>query len=57
MHQAEQVIGAGNYSVLDALTGRAMVDALNIIDPESTYSLVSDDEDFEDDDIYEWTNN
>ena len=53
MHQVEQVIGAGNYSVLDVLIGRAMVDALNIIDPKSRYSLVSDDEDFEDNNIYE----
>ncbi|AFY48886.1 hypothetical protein Nos7524_3083 [Nostoc sp. PCC 7524] len=42
------------YSVFDVLTGRAMVDALNIIDPDNVYSLVgSDDEDFEDDEVYE----
>ncbi|MCC5620958.1 hypothetical protein [Nostoc sp. CHAB 5715] len=53
MHQVESAIAAGNYSVLDVLTGQAMVDALNIIDPENTYSLVGDDDEFEDDEIYE----
>ncbi|MDZ8227037.1 hypothetical protein [Nostoc sp. ChiVER01] len=52
MHQVESAMGQGNYSVLDVLTGRAMVDSLNIIDPENEYSLVIDD-DFEDDEIYE----
>ncbi|MCC5621624.1 hypothetical protein LC574_09980, partial [Nostoc sp. CHAB 5715] len=52
MHQVESAIAAGNYSVLDVLTGQAMVDALNIIDPENTYSLVGDDDEF-DDEIYE----
>ncbi|MCC5641332.1 hypothetical protein LC593_37170 [Nostoc sp. CHAB 5844] len=43
-----------NQFLVDVLTGRAMVDALNAIDPDNTYSLVGwDDEDFEDDDIYE----
>jgi hypothetical protein len=31
-----------------------MVDSLNFIDPDNVYSLVgSDDEDFEDDEVYE----
>jgi len=53
MRQICQVMAQGNYSVLDVLMGRAMVDALNTIDPNNTYSLVGDDDDFEDDDIYE----
>ncbi|MBW4678111.1 MAG: hypothetical protein KME52_30240 [Desmonostoc geniculatum HA4340-LM1] len=32
---------------------RAMVDALNVIDPENQYSLVGYDDEFEDDEIYE----
>lgn len=42
-----------NYSVFDILTGRAMVDTLNQIDPDNIYSLVGYDEEFEEDDIYE----
>ncbi|MCC5640489.1 hypothetical protein LC593_32610, partial [Nostoc sp. CHAB 5844] len=54
MRQINQFLADGNYSVLDVLTGRAMVDALNAIDPDNTYSLVGlDDEDFEDDEVYE----
>ncbi|MHC5821355.1 MAG: hypothetical protein ACYT04_37150 [Nostoc sp.] len=49
----EFAIGQGNYSVLDVLTGRAMVDSLNIIDPENSYSLVGYDDEFDDEDIYE----
>ena len=48
----ETVIAQGNYSVFDVLSGRAMVDALNQIDPENEYSLVGYD-DFDDDEIYE----
>ncbi|BAY16903.1 hypothetical protein NIES21_27370 [Anabaenopsis circularis NIES-21] len=54
MHQVNQFLADGNYSVFDVLTGRAMVDALNAIDPNNTYSFVGfDDEDFEDDEVYE----
>lgn len=53
MNQINKVMADGNYSVFDVLTGRAMVDALNQIDPDNTYSLVGYDEDFEDDEIYE----
>ena len=53
MRQIEFVIGQGGYSVLDVLTGRAFTDALNIIDPENSYSLVGYDDEFEDDEIYE----
>ena len=53
MRQIEFVIGQGNYSVLDVLSGRAFTDALNIIDPENSYSLVGYDDEFEDDEIYE----
>ena len=52
MRKVESAIAAGNYSVLDVLTGRAFTDALNIVDPENTYSLVGYD-DFDDDEIYE----
>lgn len=53
MRKIEFVIGQGNYSVFDVLSGRAMTDALNIIDPENSYSLVGYDDDFDDEDIYE----
>ncbi|MEH2115379.1 hypothetical protein [Nostoc sp.] len=53
MRKIEFAIGQGNYSVLDVLTGRAFTDALNIIDPENSYSLVGYDDDFEDEEIYE----
>lgn len=53
MSKVESAIAQGNYSVMDVLTGRAMTDALNIIDPENSYSLVGYDDEFEDEDIYE----
>lgn len=57
MRQIEFALRVGGYSVLDVLTGRAMVDSLNIIDPENEYSLVGyddlDDDEFDDDEIYE----
>ncbi|HLO84899.1 MAG TPA: hypothetical protein VK203_07790 [Nostocaceae cyanobacterium] len=44
-YQIEQMLGG--YSVFDVLTGRAMTDILNTLDPEHEYSLVGDDdEDF-----------
>ncbi|MEH2422497.1 MAG: hypothetical protein V7K48_16745 [Nostoc sp.] len=52
MLQIEQVIQQGAYSLFDVLTGRATVNALNIINPENSYSLVGDDE-FDEDEIYE----
>jgi hypothetical protein len=45
-----------NYSAFDVLTGRAMVDILNHFNPNQRWSLVGDDEEFEefeDDEIYE----
>ncbi|WP_193196396.1 hypothetical protein [Nostoc sp. MG11] len=43
----EGALAAGNYSVLDVLTGRAMVDVLNQVDPKNSWSLVGDyDEDW-----------
>ncbi|OYD99865.1 hypothetical protein [Nostoc sp. 'Peltigera membranacea cyanobiont' 232] len=53
MREVETAIVNGNYSVLDVLTGRAMVDSLNIIDPENSYSLVGYDDEFDEDEIYE----
>jgi hypothetical protein len=53
MRKVESAIAQGNYSVLDVLTGRAFTDALNIIDPENSYSLVGYDDEFEEDEIYE----
>jgi hypothetical protein len=53
MKKIEQAIASGGYSILDVLTGRAMVVSLNIIDPENSYSLVEYDDEFEDDEIYE----
>jgi hypothetical protein len=50
---AAEGIAQGNYSVMDVLTGRAFTDALNIIDPENTYSLVGYDDEFDEDEIYE----
>lgn len=49
MRKIETAIGQGNYSVFDVLTGRAMVDALNQIDPENSYSLIGDDDEFDED--------
>ncbi|WGV25943.1 hypothetical protein [Halotia branconii] len=49
MRQIEQAIAVGGYSVFDVLSGRATVDVLNQIDPKNSYSLVGDDDDFEDD--------
>ncbi|MCC5665587.1 hypothetical protein LC653_17085 [Nostoc sp. CHAB 5784] len=40
MVKIERAIANGGYSVFDVLMGHAMVDALNIVDPENTYSLV-----------------
>ena len=58
MRKIEQAIASGGYSVMDVLTGRAFTDALNIIDPENSYSLVGyddefDDDEFDEDEIYE----
>ncbi|WGV24767.1 hypothetical protein [Halotia branconii] len=53
MRQIEQAIAAGGYSVFDVLSGRATVDVLNQIDPNNEWSLVGDDDDFEDSEIYE----
>ncbi|HYX18779.1 MAG TPA: hypothetical protein VE944_31305 [Nostoc sp.] len=53
MRQIESAMAAGNYSVMDVLTGHAMTDVLNIIDPENSYSLVGYDDEFEDDEVYE----
>lgn len=52
MREIETAIGQGNYSVFDVLIGRAFTEVLNIIDPDSEYSLVGDDE-FDEDEIYE----
>lgn len=51
IRKIETAIGSGNYSVFDVLTGRAMTEVLNQIDPEKSYSLVGDE--FEDNEIYE----
>jgi hypothetical protein len=53
MMPIEAAIAQGNYSALDVLTGRAMVDALNTIDPENSYSLVGYDDEFDEDEVYE----
>ena len=53
MREVETAIANGGYSVLDVLTGRAMVDSLNMIDPENSYSLVGYDDEFDEDEIYE----
>ncbi|MEH1786229.1 MAG: hypothetical protein V7L23_11770, partial [Nostoc sp.] len=53
MRKIETAIKNAGYSVLDFLTGRAMVDSLNIIDPENSYSLVGYDDEFDEDEIYE----
>ena len=53
MRKIEFAIGQGNYSVMDVLTGRAFTDALNIIDPENSYSLVGYDDEFDDDEFDE----
>ncbi len=54
MNQINTAINQGNYSAFDVLSGRAFVEVLNQIDPENhQYSLVGDDDEFEDEDIYE----
>ncbi|MBH8576970.1 hypothetical protein I8752_29105 [Nostocaceae cyanobacterium CENA369] len=53
MQLAENAIATGGYSVFDVLTGRATVDVLNKIDPDNQYSLVGENEDFDDEDVYE----
>ncbi|MEH1807547.1 hypothetical protein [Nostoc sp.] len=53
MSQVESAITQGNYSVFDFLMGQPMVDALNQIDPENSYSLVGYDDEFDEDEIYE----
>ncbi|MBC1242200.1 hypothetical protein [Nostoc sp. 2RC] len=54
MHQIQTAIAQGGYSVLDVLTGRAFVDALNQIDPQTQYFLVGEPDDFDEDEIYEY---
>jgi hypothetical protein len=49
----KSAIASGNYSVMDVLTGRAMTEVLNQIDPENSYSLVGYDDEFDEDEIYE----
>ncbi|MDZ7970302.1 MAG: hypothetical protein RM368_36140 [Nostoc sp. DedSLP03] len=54
----EFAIANGGFSVFDVITGQAFTHALNIIDPENSYSLVGDDDEFnddefDDDEIYE----
>ncbi|MEH2270102.1 MAG: hypothetical protein V7K68_16950 [Nostoc sp.] len=57
MRKVESAIAQGNYSVMDVLSGRAFTNALNIIDPENSYSLVGydefDEDKFDEDEIYE----
>ncbi|MEH1789442.1 MAG: hypothetical protein V7L23_28645, partial [Nostoc sp.] len=53
MRKIETAIKNAGYSVLDVLTGRAFTDALNIIDPGNSYSLVGYDDEFDEDEIYE----
>jgi hypothetical protein len=52
MRVIERGLAAGNYSVLDVLTGKAVVEVLNLIDPEHLYR-VSRKKASEDDDTYE----
>ncbi|MEH2258308.1 hypothetical protein [Nostoc sp.] len=53
MRKIETALGQGNYSVFDVLSGQAMIDVLNQIDPENEYSLVGYDDEFDDEEIYE----
>ncbi|MEH2151040.1 hypothetical protein [Nostoc sp.] len=53
MREIESAIAQRGYSVFEVLSGRAMTDALNIIDPENSYSLVGYDDEFDEDEIYE----
>ncbi len=48
MHQIEKYMSEQNYSVFDILTGKAMTETLNHIDPDSHHSLISIDEFLED---------
>lgn len=49
---ANQVLSKGGYSVFDALTGKAAVDVLNEVYPDANYSLVSDDDEDDNDEEY-----
>ncbi|MDJ0681779.1 MAG: hypothetical protein QNJ18_18210 [Xenococcaceae cyanobacterium MO_167.B52] len=42
--EIDRFLQQGGYSVFDVLTGKAMIDALNYLDPDSEYSLVGPDE-------------
>lgn len=48
-NKVNALLEAGNYSVFDMLTGRAMTDVLNQIDPDNSYEVVPLDALFEDD--------
>ncbi|MEH2137139.1 hypothetical protein [Nostoc sp.] len=52
MRKIEFAIASRSYSVFEVLSGRAMTDVLNQVDPENSYSLVGYDE-FDEDEIYE----
>lgn len=43
-NRAQQILAAGNYSVMDMLSGKAFVDVLNQLDPDSQYDIVSWDD-------------
>lgn len=45
-NRINQALAGGNYSVLDVLMGKAMVDILNEFDPDNSYSLVDDEKYF-----------
>lgn len=45
MRKIMSAVNGGGYSVLDVLIGHAMIDALNILDSEDHWSLVTDDDD------------
>ncbi|MEH1817310.1 MAG: hypothetical protein V7L09_33605 [Nostoc sp.] len=49
----EVAIANGGLSVFDVITGQAFTYALNIIDPENSWSLVEDEfDEYEDDEVY-----
>lgn len=42
-NKVNQLLADGNYSVFDVLTGKAMTEVLNQIDPDHTYEIVGFD--------------
>lgn len=49
-NKVQKILAEGNYSTFDMLTGKAMTDVLNQLDPDNSYEVVPLDVLFDDDD-------